>query len=158
MTTEVYNYRCRAYVPRKASKLDGLSRNIWGYIRVSTDRQVDGTSIDSQNLAIAEEALKWQPFRTFIATVRDVEPGGKTRFDQRPGGKELLERMKPGDVLIISKVDRFSRSVVDGLQELRDLWRRSCCSCSCSARRWRTSDGASGPRKPGSGSRRRVSR
>jgi DNA invertase Pin-like site-specific DNA recombinase len=124
MNEPTYNQRIRAFVPRERMKYAALSNNLYGYLRVSTDRQVDGTSLMSQELDVRAEVKKWEHTHRLQEICHDVTSGGKTRFDEREGGKYLLGKMRPGDVLIIAKVDRFSRSVVDGLQELRDLWRR----------------------------------
>jgi DNA invertase Pin-like site-specific DNA recombinase len=123
MTEPIYNQRIRPFTARSRAADKPTGTRCWGYIRVSTDKQVDGTSLESQELGIRAEAMKYRD-HTFAEMVRDVTPGGKTRFCDRQGGRQLLGKMVPGDVLIISKVDRFSRSVVDGLNEMREIWRK----------------------------------
>ena len=97
----------------------------WGYTRVSDPKQAGNTSTETQPLLIRQEFdKKWTDTHEFGEIVADVDSASKLRFDQREGGKKLLAKMVKGDVLVITKVDRFSRSVVDGLQEMRDIWRK----------------------------------
>lgn len=49
--------------------------------------------------------------------------GGKP-LDERPQGKQLLKALKPGDVVIASKLDRMFRSATDALRVLEDMKKR----------------------------------
>ncbi len=45
----------------------------------------------------------------------------KSGAEERPVFEELVEKMVDGDLLIVTKLDRFSRSTVDGLQFIDKL-------------------------------------
>lgn len=89
----------------------------FGYGRVSHSVQAAGESINSQQdrvqkffeNTIHEKGVTWGGFIS--------EKGGvsafKTRFFQRAGGRALLSQLKPGDHLIVDKLDRLWRSVRD---------------------------------------------
>lgn len=97
----------------------------WGYARVSDPKQEGNTSTETQPELIKKEFAKnWSETHEMGQIVSDVKSASKFRFDQRDGGKKLLGLMKKGDTLAITKVDRFSRTIVDGLQEMRDIWRK----------------------------------
>lgn len=42
----------------------------------------------------------------------------------RPMFKKLLEVLEPGDTLVVTKLDRFARSTLDGIQTIIDLFNR----------------------------------
>lgn len=95
---------------------DGTPRAI-GYVRVSTDEQADsGAGMTAQRDAIQREAdaRGW--------SVRWIEDAGvSARSLNRPGLDEALRLLADGDadLLVVSKLDRVSRSVIDfcGLTE-----------------------------------------
>jgi len=78
------------------------------YLRVSTDRQDNG--IEVQRAAICAEAERrgWE-----VEWIIDQGETGKNA--NRPGLTEALAKLDRGeaDALIVSKLDRLSRSVVD---------------------------------------------
>lgn len=77
---------------------------VYGYARVSTRGQAkDGNSIEAQ-----EKALKDAGAETIYS---DVYTGAKIH---RPQFDELLERIGEGDTLIVTKLDRFARSITQG--------------------------------------------
>lgn len=77
---------------------------IYGYARVSTVRQMrSGNSIEEQ-VARLEEAGAQE-------IVTDSYTGTKM---ERPQFTELLSRLQPGDTLIVTKLDRFARTAVEG--------------------------------------------
>ena len=77
---------------------------IYGYARVSTVRQMrSGNSIEEQ-VAKLEEAGAQE-------IVTDSYTGTKM---ERPQFTELLSRLQPGDTLIVTKLDRFARTAVEG--------------------------------------------
>src|SRR5688500_3336091 len=82
------------------------------YLRVSTSEQRDRRAgLEAQRAAIARECERrgW----TVIETIEDA--GYSARDLRRPGIKialEMLER-KTADALVVAKVDRLSRSMVD---------------------------------------------
>lgn len=82
--------------------------NVIGYVRVSTDRQDYG--VDAQRDVIEREATRrgW--------TVHYVVDHGKSaRSLRRDGVQQVLALLASGDydTLVVSKLDRLSRSVVD---------------------------------------------
>lgn len=80
------------------------------YIRVSTaDQAANGHGLDAQRAAITDEASRrgW----TDVVWYEDAGKSGKDL--DRPAMTALLEDVRRGDVLVISKLDRLSRSLVD---------------------------------------------
>lgn len=87
---------------------------IYGYARVSTKRQAhDGNSLESQR-----EILK-QNGATKI--YEDSFTGTKT---ERPQFSKLLEKLKEGDTIIVTKLDRFARSMTQGSELVSELINR----------------------------------
>jgi DNA invertase Pin-like site-specific DNA recombinase len=86
-----------------------------GYARVSTAEQADsGAGMDAQRRAIRAEAK-----RRGWSLEEIVEDAGYSAKDlRRPGIGVVLERMASGeaDVLVVSKLDRLSRSLIDFAQ------------------------------------------
>ena len=80
---------------------------IYGYARVST---VD------QDLTIQEEALK----ASGCEMIRSEKVSG-TSTDGRDELKTLLEFVREGDELVVTRVDRLARSVFDLQKIVRDL-------------------------------------
>lgn len=81
---------------------------VFGYLRVSTEDQAERHGIDAQRRTIDHEAQRreW--------TVEYVEDGGYSGSNlQRPGIASLLETLRKGDVLVVARLDRLSRSLVD---------------------------------------------
>lgn len=77
---------------------------IYGYARVSTKGQAkDGNSLESQI-----ELLKGNGAEEIYS---DSFTGTKT---DRPEFNKLLKELKPGDTLIVTKLDRFARSMTQG--------------------------------------------
>ena len=82
-----------------------------GYIRVSTDGQVDsGAGLDAQRAALTAEAAR-PGFEIEIVTAAGLSAATMNR----PALAEALDRLDRGDadVLVASKLDRVSRSVRD---------------------------------------------
>jgi len=80
------------------------------YIRVSTaDQAANGHGLDAQRAAIVDEASRrgW----TDVVWYEDAGRSGKDM--DRPAMTALLDDVQRGDVLVISKLDRLSRSLVD---------------------------------------------
>lgn len=71
---------------------------IFGYARVSTDDQVFDAQVDALNVAGAE--------RIFADKI-----SGSRR--QRPELDRMLDQLRPGDVVVVTKYDRLSRSLQD---------------------------------------------
>lgn len=84
---------------------------IYGYARVSTKHQEkDGNSLEAQT-----ELLKLNG-ATEIYT--DSFTGTKS---SRPEFDKLLQIIQPGDTLIVTKLDRFARSLINGSEIINEL-------------------------------------
>lgn len=74
------------------------------YARVSTsDQRTANQELEAKTAGFAIEA-----HRTFSDVV-----SGSVPASQRPVFQKLLERMEPGDVLIVTKLDRLGRNALD---------------------------------------------
>lgn len=96
---------------------------IYGYARVSTERQADeGVSLDEQIRRIEGRALEqgWQIAEVFVE--RGVS--GSVPLGDRPEGARLLAALQPGDIVIAAKLDRMFRSALDALNVIRDFQRQ----------------------------------
>lgn len=84
---------------------------IYGYARVSTASQYrDGNSLDDQRKHLLEFGCQ---------VITEESCSGKDL--NRPELQRLLSELKPGDTLVICKLDRFARTVVDGVQTIQTL-------------------------------------
>ncbi len=96
--------------------------NTYGYVRVSTLEQVQGTSLAEQQRKIQGMALMHgQPVTQIFS---DSGISGATPLSQRPTGQILLKTLQPGDTLIAAKLDRIFRSAADALNMV-DLFKRN---------------------------------
>ena len=86
-------------------------KRVIGYARVSTDRQIEGVSLDAQQAKIEQYAALYD--LELIDVIIDAGASAKTL--ERPGLQEALDKLKAGeaDGLLVSKLDRLTRSVVD---------------------------------------------
>lgn len=82
---------------------------VWGYGRASTRKQED--SPETQREKIGQySTLHGLGEVTFLV---DPAKSGKITWEDRPAGKELFGHLKPGDHLIIAKLDRAFRRLAD---------------------------------------------
>jgi DNA invertase Pin-like site-specific DNA recombinase len=73
----------------------------YGYARVSTKSQAkDGNSLEAQTTTLKERGAEKIFYDSFTGTKID-----------RPEFNKLLNKLQPGDTLIVTKLDRFARSV-----------------------------------------------
>lgn len=98
----------RAHTPTEAPT---GPRRVCVYIRRSTDDEHQPFSLDAQRAAL-EKYVASQPDWTIVAEYEDDASGATT---ERPGLKKALRAAKAGlyDVLLVYRLDRFSRSVAD---------------------------------------------
>jgi putative DNA-invertase from lambdoid prophage Rac len=76
----------------------------FAYLRVSTA----GQTTDNQLQEIAAAGFKVEPRRVVTETV-----SGNVATAQRRGFTRLLDRLEPSDVLVVTKLDRLGRNVMD---------------------------------------------
>ena len=88
---------------------------IYGYARVSTKKQAkDGNSLEAQE-----------------QTIHERYPGCKVYCEAYTGSKlnrkvfmEVVEILKAGDILVVTKLDRFCRNTKEGLEWIEKLLER----------------------------------
>src|ERR1700716_3996737 len=96
---------------------------VYGYTRVSTDRQADeGGSLGTQERVIEGYAMMLGLKVDKMFVERGVS--GAKPIGQRPEGARLLAILKQGDVLITPKLDRMFRSALDALDVLGQIQKR----------------------------------
>lgn len=84
---------------------------IYGYARVSTKGQAtDGNSLESQIEELKQNGAEKIYSDSFTGTKTD-----------RPAFNELLQVLKAGDTLIVTKLDRFARSLSQGSELVNKL-------------------------------------
>lgn len=84
----------------------------YGYCRVSTTKQIAGTSLDEQEQKLCEQGAELIYRDGFTGTSAD-----------RPEFQKLLSVLKEDDWFMVTKLDRFARNTQDALNivnELRD--------------------------------------
>ena len=96
---------------------------VYGYTRVSTDRQADeGESLGAQQRVIEGYAMMLGLKVDEMFVERGVS--GSKPLRDRPQGQRLLAMLQPGDVLITPKLDRMFRSALDALDVLGQIQKR----------------------------------
>ncbi|KQU27285.1 recombinase family protein [Peribacillus sp. TH16] len=86
----------------------------YGYARVSTYGQATkGNSIEEQVKKLKEEGCQ--------KVFEDIFTGTKA---DRPKFQELLSLLKEGDTLVVTKIDRFARSTIEGSEIVKELLER----------------------------------
>lgn len=84
---------------------------IYGYARVSTKGQAkDGNSLEAQERALKDSGA--------CDIYVDAFTGAKT---DRPEFDKLMDKIQKGDTLIVTKLDRFARSMTQGSELVSDL-------------------------------------
>lgn len=87
---------------------------IYGYARVSTTGQAQhGGSLEDQEAKLREAGA--------LEIVKDAFTGAKM---ERPAFTKLMEQLEAGDILIVSKLDRFARTAAEGAQTIQTLLSR----------------------------------
>ena len=87
---------------------------IYGYARVSTATQGrDGNSLEDQTNALQQYGCQ---------EIITEAYSGKTM--ERPEFQKLLSRLQSGDTLVVTKLDRFARTAIEGVQTVRTLFDR----------------------------------
>ena len=87
---------------------------IYGYARVSTATQGhDGNSLEEQVAALTAYGCQEIVQEAFT---------GKTM--ERPAFQALLSKLTSSDTLVVTKLDRFARTAIQGVQTVRNLFER----------------------------------
>lgn len=89
---------------------------IYGYARVSTkgqERDGNGLEVQRKELIAAGAEMIFSDSFTGTAT-------------NRPKLDELLNTVKPGDTVVVAKLDRVARSVNSGLQIIDEFAKKGC--------------------------------
>ena len=85
-----------------------------GYARVSTAGQSqDGNSLEDQTKAL--QAYGCQEIITEAFSGKSME---------RPAFSMLFQKLQEGDTLVVTKLDRFARTAIDGVSAVRELFNR----------------------------------
>lgn len=86
----------------------------YGYARVSTKGQaLSGNSLEDQIKKLEAEGCEVIYQESFTGTKKD-----------RPEFNRVLSAIKEGDTLVVTKLDRFARSTVDGIQTTKELFEK----------------------------------
>ncbi len=86
----------------------------YGYARVSTvHQQKDGNSLEDQRNQLLQDGCDFIIEEQFTGSRMD-----------RPKFKRLCDQLNAGDTLVVCKLDRFARTVVEGALTCRELMQR----------------------------------
>lgn len=95
---------------------------VGAYLRVSSEEQIEGYSLDAQRRAIDQicRERSWEMFKEY--SDEDIS----ARYEdtsRRPGFMAILEDARLGkfDVLVVHKLDRFSRRLIVTLAAMEEL-------------------------------------
>ena len=87
---------------------------IYGYARVSSaTQQRDGNSLEEQVSALTAYGCQEIMQEAFTGKTMD-----------RPAFQDLLSKLTAQDTLVVTKLDRFARTAIDGVQTVRNLFER----------------------------------
>lgn len=85
---------------------------IYGYVRVSTKAQLENNSLEMQEAEILNKYADAE-------IIKEQFSGAKVQ--DRPKFFKLISELKSGDMLVVTKLDRFARNTVEGLKVVEDL-------------------------------------
>lgn len=95
-------------------------RRVLGYARVSgTEQGKHGTSLEAQRDEI-QRFCRSQSFPDPVIRV-EVESAGAEKLARRAELRALLDELRPGDMVVVAAVDRWSRDIVFAVQSVREL-------------------------------------
>jgi putative DNA-invertase from lambdoid prophage Rac len=99
---------------------------ILGYIRCSTADQVkeDRSSLQTQTDVIEGFARIRGAHSLDVQIYTDAGVSGAVRLAKREAGAQLLADMKPGDIVVASKLDRMFRSASDAIDMFDEFKKR----------------------------------
>ena len=83
---------------------------VFGYIRVS---QAEGASgLATQSRILTDHGLRDDRIFTDVASGRNM---------RRPAWQQLREKLQPGDVVVVPRIDRLARNLTEGLRTIEEL-------------------------------------
>lgn len=82
---------------------------VYGYGRASTKKQVDSPEVQKDTMRRYAAFNRLDDPTMFV----DAARSGKVSWEDRDAGRELFARLKPGDHVIIPKLDRAFRRLAD---------------------------------------------
>jgi DNA invertase Pin-like site-specific DNA recombinase len=97
----------------------GGAMSVYAYLRVSTDEQASGTSLDTQRREVEGNALTHN--LVIDQFIEDAGVSGHLGFIGRLAANGVT--LKRGDVVIVAKLDRFSRNSMDTLNVVHEFKR-----------------------------------
>lgn len=107
---------------RKTPPPPAAQGRLWAYIRASTDKQM--ASPETQKALLCERAQAMG--RIIDGFYVDKAVSGKKPVMEREAASRLFVDMKPGDTILVARLDRFSRSFIDFAKILQSIERRGC--------------------------------
>src|SRR5574338_644653 len=103
-------------------------KQAWGYIRVSDESQIEGSSLLTQTRLIekfcADNNLE------LLDIKRDEGKSGRSTRG-RSGFAQFLSSIQPYNWVILYELSRFSRDLADVINYFRDLVRNKKCTFIC---------------------------
>ncbi|WP_299820540.1 recombinase family protein [uncultured Jannaschia sp.] len=84
----------------------------FAYLRVSTA----GQTTETQKRQIAAAGIEIEDYRIMVETV-----SGSVEAMKRPGFVRLVDRLEPGDTLVVTKMDRLGRNAMDVMATIARL-------------------------------------
>lgn len=84
---------------------------IYGYARVSTKKQLHGNSVEDQVSLLKAEGCE--------IIIQEQYTGSTT---DRPQFDALLNKLQTGDRLVVTKLDRLARNVVEGIEVVKKMF------------------------------------
>lgn len=109
ISKDLYSKDSKYYITLESGIKSIISNKIIGYARVSTRKQLDGNSLEQQLSLITN--------RYANAVVYEES---KSSVKERKVFNKVIEALNEGDTLVVTTLDRFCRTVKEGL-EIIDL-------------------------------------
>lgn len=80
---------------------------IYGYCRATTSKQIESGYLEEQESAITDRY-----FNSFIFKEESLDINDKPEFNK------IVEKIKPGDIFVVTTLDRFSKSISDAFDKV----------------------------------------
>ena len=87
---------------------------IYAYCRVSSRGQLDGNGLEAQEKEILSKYEN-------AVTYKEIFTGTTT---DRPVFNQIIEQIKEGDILVVSKLDRLARNTVEGISIVKEIFQK----------------------------------